>query len=60
MKLQGVGTGPGGGLDDLQRHLQGLVMVAAHFGNDERWHLRPDAAVADLETIHGGDPSIHA
>ena len=57
LQLQGMRTGLGRGLDDLQRDLQGLVMVAAHLGNDERRRISTDQALANLETSHRGDPS---
>ncbi|MNN52007.1 hypothetical protein D3C81_1666770 [compost metagenome] len=60
LQLQRMGTGLGRGLDDLQRHVQGLVMVAAHLGNDERRRIGTDQALANLEASHLRDPSIRA
>ena len=59
LQLQGMRPGLGRRLDDLQSDVEGLVMVAAHLGNDERRRIGTDGVLANLETRHAGDPSKH-
>ncbi|MNN50309.1 hypothetical protein D3C76_156930 [compost metagenome] len=59
LQFQGMRPGLGRCLDDLQGHVQRLVMVATHLGDDEGRRIGTDQAVADLETSHAGDPSKH-
>src|ERR1700722_2895227 len=47
LQLQCMGTGVCCGIDDLQCAFERLVMIARHFGDDERRRTQTDAATAD-------------
>lgn len=54
LDFEGMCAAGGGGLDDLQRAIERLVVVARHLGDDEGAVIPADESAADVDgLVHG-------